>query len=392
MKFNLNILTTLFILSIGVVCNSQENRTIIKGTVHCWPTDTIYLQTMPFNSPHSSELKYQTISKDSTFSFEFESADKPFVVQLFLNRKAAESNKEQLLLLNLTDKYYYGHCIKFYTYETTTFLLEPNKVLNVDLERNWAISTLTPKKAKRYRELGIKVSENNTMETTQKTSIRFSEPNSFQNEYYQKSFNLDDKFDKRLDIYKTRTIGEAIISFKKINQKLLNNLESEKDKLSVVFYDYIKAEIEFGARKEFLKFLMFSKEKEMDTFFSKEIPKEIIDIIEFDKSKINASTLISEEYNKFLMLYLNFKMNIQNKKYNRNYEYDMQKIRTAIRNFPKESVYYFLANYLLQPQVNREYLIKTIKNEEAVEELITKTISKYPEGELNDKLIQKYDL
>ncbi len=379
----------LFIINSAI---AQENRTIIKGTVHNWSTDTIYMQTMPFNSPHSSELKYQIISKDSTFSFEFENIEKPIVVQLYLSKKNAETNKEQLLLLNLTDKYYYGHCIKFYTYGTTTFLLEPNKVLNVDLERNWSISQLSSEKAEKYRELGIKVSENNTMEITQKTSIRFAEPNSFQDEYYQKTFNLDDKFDKRLDIYKTRTIGEAIISFKKINQKTLNNLELEKDKLSPVFYDYIKAEIEFGARKEFLKFLMLSKEKEIDTFFSKEIPKEIIDIIEFDKSKINASTLISEEYNKFLMLYLNFKMNIQNKKYNINYKDDIQKIRTAIRNFPKESVYYFLANHLLQPQVNREYLIKTIKNEEAVEELITKTITKYPEGELNDKLIKKYDL
>lgn len=390
--YNIVCASIFFCLLAGINCNAQKKNTIIKGKVQNWPTDTIYLQTMSFHSPHSSKLIYQTISKDSTFNFEFNNVTKSFVVQLFLDKESAELNKEFLLLSNYTKNYYYGYCEKFYTYGTTTFLIEPNKILNIKLERNWATNHLTEEIAKKYKTTGIKVSKENTIETTQKTSITFLGNNIFQNEYYQKSFTLDDKIDKRLDIYKTRTIEEAVISYKKIRKKLLDKLELEKDKLSIVFYDYIKAEIEFGARKEFLKFLMFSKEKEMDNFFSKEIPKEIMEIISFDKSTINATTILNEEYNKFLMLYLNFKLNVLNKKYNRYYEYDIQKIRTAIQNFPQESVYYFVTNYLMLPQVNRKYLMNTIKNEEAVEELITKIISKYPEGELNDRLIEKYNL
>ena len=376
----------LFLFINGVT--AQENITTIKGKVKYWPSDTIYLQTMPFHSPHSSELKYQTISKDSTFSFEFENVKKPFIVQLYLSKQIAESNKEHLLLKNLTPEYYYGYCIKFYTYGTTTFLIEPHKTLDIALERNWTISKLTPERAEKYRKIGVNVSKDNTLETTKKTSIDFGETNRFENEYYQKSFNLDDKFDKRLDIYKSMSLEKAIVSYNKLKQKLLNELETDKIKLSPTFYEYINAKIEFGARKEFLKFLMLTREDERADFFSKEIPKEIMDIIEFDKSKINSITLLSEEYNKFLMLYLNFK----NKSYNKYYEYDRDKITLAIKNFPKASVYYFLANYLLLPETNRKTMMENIKNEEAIEELIIKTITKYPDGELNDKLIEKYDL
>lgn len=389
MKLYRTILIISLFLSTGIT-TAQDNKTIIKGKVHYWPTDTIYLQTMPFHSPHSSELKFQTISKDSTFNFEFKNSDKPFVVQLFFNKKNAKLNREQLLFLNLTEKYYFSHCSKFYTYGVTTFLIEPNKVTNINLERNWSISTLTRKQAEKYRKSGIPILEDNSIQTTQKTSIEFLESNTFQNNYYQKSFDLTEKIDNRLDIYKTKSIDKAIISYKKVKLKLLNAHELEKDKLSPVFYDYIKAEIEFGARVEFLKFLMLSKEKEMDDFFANEIPKDIMNIIEFDKTKVNHTTLISEAYNKYLELYLSFKINIQNKKLNVNHKFSIQKIRTAIKNLPHESVYYYLANHLLQ--TNREQLIQDIKNEEAVEELITKTITKYPNGELNDKLIEKYDL
>ena len=377
------------LLLIGTI-HAQGNKTTIIGTVEDWPTDTIYLQTMPFHSPHSSELKFQTISKDSTFNFEFKNSAKAFIIQLYSNKKQAENNKQQLLFLNLTKDYFYGHCNKFYTHGIATFLLEPNKTLDVVLRYDHYVKQLTEHTAKKYKANGIEVLKDNKMHVTAKMNIKFKYPNYFQDKYYQTSFNLDDKIDKRLDIYKTRSIETAVISFNKIKKKLLDNLELDKNKLSPILYDYIKAEIEFGARKEFLKFMMLSKEKEMEDFFSKDIPKEVMDIIEFDKTKINATTLISEEYNKFLILYLNFKVNIINKEYNRDYKFGFDKIRTAIRNFPKKSVYFYLANNLLQ--TNREQLIKEIKNEEAVEEIITKTISKYPDGELNDKLIEKYDL
>ncbi|GAA3558512.1 hypothetical protein [Snuella lapsa] len=386
------LLHVFLLILLAINATAQESITAIKGKVHFWPTDTIYLQTMPFHSPHLSELKHQIVSKDSTFSFEFKNIDKPFVVQLFMSEQNAKLNKEHLLYNNLTDQYFYNQCEKFYTYGTTTFLLEPNRTLNIELERNWSISKLTPQMAKKYRETGVEVSKDNTLEATQKTSISFLGENTFQNEYFQKSFSLDNKIDNRLDIYKTLPIDKAIISLKKIRRNFLDELEKNKNKLSPTFYNYIYAEIEFSIKKEFLRFLMLTKEKEMNVFYTNEIPQEIMDIIEFDNENINIETLISESYNKFLPLYLNFKLNIKNKSYQRYYEYDINKIRTAIKNFPEKSVYYFITNYLLQPQTNRKEMIKTIKNEEAVEELILKTILKYPNGELNDKLIEKYNL
>ena len=95
------------LLLIGTT-HAQRNKTTIKGTVEDWPTDTIYLQTMPFHSPHSSELKFQTISKDSTFNFEFKNSAKAFIIQLYSNKKQAENNKQQLLFLNLTKDYFHG--------------------------------------------------------------------------------------------------------------------------------------------------------------------------------------------------------------------------------------------------------------------------------------------
>lgn len=390
MKFYQTALATFVVFLFGTTCIAQENKTIIKGLVHNWPTDTVYLKTMPFHSPHSSKLQFKTISKDSTFSFEFGGTKKPVIVQLFANKTDIKLNEEQLLFQNLTEDYYYGHCVKFYTYGKSTFLIEPNKVINVDLTSNRYSSTLTKEKANKYRKLGAKIPETNIVENVNRTDIKFNGKDTFQNEYYQKSFDLDDKIDKRLDLYKTRPIEDAIVGFKKIRQKLLDELESNKDKLSTVFYDYIKAEIEFGARNEFIKYLVFARKEDMSAFFSNSIAPEIIDIIEFDKTHVNNTTLISEEYNKYIEMYLNFKLNNANKKYVDYYKFTMQKIRTAIRNLPNESIYYYLANNLMQ--TNRTELMQSINNEDAVEELITKIISKYPNGELNDKLMIQYDL
>lgn len=381
----------LVLVSILFSANGFSQKTIIKGKVHNWK-DTIYLQTMPFHSPYSTELKAQKITKDSTFNFEFENIDKPLIVQLYFNRKSVKINREQLLFLNLTNEYYYGHCVKFYTYDATTFLIEPNTTINVDLKRNSSIVKLKPEVAEKYRKLGANVSKDDTVEDMQKTEISFTGANKFQHEYFQKSFDLDNIVDRRLRIYETKPINEAVIGYKKVKKQLLDKLETNKDKLSPIFYDYIKAEIEFGAKKEFLKYLMFSKEKEMDAFFAKEIPKEIMDIIVLDKTKVNATTIINEEYNKYLNLYLTFILNFKNKSYKIYYDYDITKIQMAIKNFPEESVYYFLANYLLAPKNNREEMMKTIKIEDAVEELIVKTITKHPNGELNDRIMKKYDL
>jgi hypothetical protein len=295
-------------------------------------------------------------------------------------------NKEQLLFLNLTNDYYYGHCVKFYTYGVSTFLLEPGEELNVVLKSNIRFDKLSPELAEKYRKLGAKILEGNMVEDINKTEIRFLGEDSFQYEYYQKTFTLDDKVDKRLKLYRNKPIEKAIESYTKIRTKLLDNLELEKEKLSPLFFEYIKAEIEFGARVEFLKYLMFSYQKEeneaLDSFFSNEIPQEIMDIIEFNKENITPVIMASEEYNKFLGLYLNFKINVQNKKYSVHNKFSTQKCKTAIRELPKKSAYYYIAGQLLH----------NFRTEDFAEDLAIETIKAFSEGELNDKLMKKYDL
>jgi hypothetical protein len=269
-------------------------------------------------------------------------------------------------------------------------LVEPHKILEIDLTYNQAIVKLQPAKAKQYKKVGIPVSKENTIHQTSALGLIFYGPDKFQHEYYQNSFELDKIVERRLEIYKNMPLNKAIEGYKKIVSKLLNDLENEKGKLTSNFYNYIRAEIEFGARNQFLRFLMLDKKEEMDTFFSKEIPAEIMTLVSFDKTKVNHSTLISEEFNNFSEMYLNFLISIKHQKLIINEDFNREKIKTAIRNLPKASVYYYLANHLLQ--TNRKALMQIIKNEAAVEELITKTITKYPNGELNMKLIEKYDL
>ncbi len=386
MKLQQIILAVIISLSSASIVTAQVNQSIISGKVVNWPTDTVYLQTMPFYSPFSSEIKFQTLSKDSTFNFELENRDTPWVVQLYANRGHAEHNREDLLLLNYTNDYFYGHCVKFYNYGTCTFLLDPRKMLSVELKSNRTPEKLSPEMAKKYRDAGVEILENNMIEQINETEIQFTGENPFQYEYFQKTFNLQDKVDKRLELYQNGPIEKAIGSYAKIRKKLLDNLEVEKEKLSTTFHEYIKTEIEFGARIEFLKYLMFSYHDEeneaLNSFYSNEIPEEIMDIIEFDKNQITPVVLASEAYNKYLELYLNFKMNIQNKKYSVYNEFSMQKCKTAIQQLPEESAYYYLSGQLLQ----------TLRTEDFVEDLVIATIKAFPEGELNDKLMEKYDL
>ena len=386
MKLQQIILVVIISLSSVSIDTAQVSQSVICGKVVNWPTDTIYLQTMPFYSPFSSEIKFQTLSKDSTFNFELENKDIPWVIQLYSKKVYVEMNREQLLTLNYTNDFYYGHCIKFYTYSANTFLLEPNHVLEIELKCNRTFEKLSPEMAESYRLAGGTILDNNMIEQFNETNIQFTGENPFQYEYFQKTFNLQDKVDNRLELYENGPIEKAIESYAKIRKKLLDNLEVKKEKLSPTFYEYIKAEIEFGARVEFLKYLMFSyldeENESLNSFYSNEIPEEIMDIIEFDKNQITPVVLASEAYNKYLELYLNFKMNIQNKKYSAYNEFSMQKCKTAISELPKESAYYYLSGQLLQ----------TLRTEDFVEDLVIATIKAFPEGELNDKLMEKYDL
>lgn len=388
MKLQNVILAVLISFSSISGCSAQSDYSVIKGKVFSWPSDTVFLQTMPFHSPFSSGLVFQVLDEDSTFSFQLESTDLPLVVQLYSKKEYAELNKEELLLLNYTDDYYYGHCVKFYTYGASTFLLEPGKSLDVRITANLLREKLSPEMAEQYKNAGGNLLDDNTIEYHGETGLVFSGENCTQYEYFQGIFDLQDKVDNRLELYQNKPfekMDKAIDSYNKIRAKLLDNLEGEKDNLSDTYYEYVKAEIEFGARVEFLKFLMFTNKKEtevLDSFFSKEISQNIIDIIEFDKNKITPAVMASEAYNKYREIYINFKLNMQNKKFSPYYEFNAQKCKTAIQELPEETVYYYLAGQLLS----------ALRTEDWVEDLLVEIIVEFPEGELNERLMEKYDL
>jgi len=280
-------------LGISIIADGQVTE--IKGKVHKWPTDTVYIATLPFHSPYLNFVDYQIISKDSTFDFKFQDIKEPFVFFVSPEKESVNGQIKRLLYDNLTDQHYYGHCIKVYTYGITTYLIEPDKVIDIDLTFISWTEQLSNETAEKYRSYGIQISADNKVRNVGKTKIEFLNPDKFGYDYYQKSFILDDKCDKALA--RKKNISSAIKSLEKTEQKLLSDLERVKTSISPFLYDYIKSEIEFGARKELLKYLRFEHENYLSTLFNQAILAEILEIIEFDKKNINYATMINEEYN-----------------------------------------------------------------------------------------------
>lgn len=363
------------ILGISIITNGQVTE--IKGKVHNWPTDTVYLATLPFHSPYSNSVDFQILSKDSLFDFKLKDKKNPFVFFISPDKESISEQFKELLYDNLTDQHYYGHCIKFYTYGITTYLIEPNKVIDVDLSFNCWTEQLTSETAAKYRSYGIQIPSDNKMRNIGKTKIEFLNSDKLSYECYQESFNLDDKLDKALE--NKKDINSAIKDLKETEQKLLSVLEQAKIVISPFLYDYIKSEIEFGGRKELLKYLRFDQEKYMSTLFKTDIPTEIIEIIEFDKKNINSATMISEEYNEYLEIYLNFKFSMHKGEYVVYKKFDKEKFDFAIQELPDKSRYSYLANNLLH-----------CNNLDENYELYKMLINKYPVGDLNNKLNEKF--
>jgi hypothetical protein len=324
-------------------------ETTIKGTVNNWPTDTVYLSTLPFYSPYSSIDDFVILSLDKTFKYTFNDIKEPFILFLTPERKFLDL-RNALLFENLTDKYYMGYCKKFYTNPITTYLIEPGTETIVELT-----------KTKRYGE----------------TLIKFLNANKYNSEYYQTTFDLDQRFDETLT--NSTSIDKAIINMQQKQKEIITFLEQNKPFLSPLLYNYTKAEIEFGARKEFLRYLLLEQKDNSSNLFENGISKEILTIIEFDKENINQATLISQEYNEFIELYLNFKNSVQKKSLIVYKQFDTEKFEFALQELPQVSKYYYLANNLLQSN-----------NIEANKKLLERLILEYPEGKLNNKLIEKY--
>ncbi len=208
-----------------------------------------------------------------------------------------------MLFDNLTDKHYYGQCAKFNTYQHTTYLLEPNDSILVELTFNSWIEKLSKKKAKYLKSLGVKVKDDNTIRDYGKTGIKFLNSNKNSLEYYQKWFAVDDEFDSEIERSK-KTI-DTYNKVYKLKEKLLSDLKKEQANITPFLFNHLKAYVEFGAKKEFLKNLIL-KDKD---YLRGEIKPEIIEFLEFDKNAIDFAVLSSDQYNDYLEFYLTYKRN-----------------------------------------------------------------------------------
>lgn len=357
-------------------------ETIIKGKLYNWTTDTVYICELPFHSPYSYSIRYKIMNRDSSFIFNLTNKDKPFVFLLSPKKKFIDNQIKELLFDNLKENHYYGHCSKFYLNSTPTFLVEPGKTIDIELTYNVITEHLTPEKANYLKKLGVDVAEDNTVQDFGEAKINFIGEDNFQNEYYQKSFMLDDIIDKALSAPSSQNLDFAISKINYIEKSLLDDLEKNGEKLSPFFYEYIKSEIEFGTRKEFLKYLRFQKEEYLKEIIkSGEIPTKFFDIIAFNTYKVNEATLLSEEYNEYVENYVNFIMSITKGEYIKYHPFNMEKVSVITEELPNNSLYYYVVNHLLIGDIDDER--KMIAKE---------MIERYSDGELNDKLKGKFKL
>ncbi|MBN2612350.1 MAG: hypothetical protein JXB00_12395 [Bacteroidales bacterium] len=350
-----------------------KSETFIKGKVHNWTTDTVYCFTTPFYSPFSFESYYQIISDDSTFEFGFDDIDKPIIFQLTPSKRTVDENINTLMFSTLTNKHYYGQCNKFYTFYATTYLVEPNDSIVVDLKLNSWVETLSKKRAKQLKSIGVQISDDNTVRDYGKTDIIFINANKKSLEYFQKWFDLEDKFDSKIE--RSLNKESALKNVTNLKNQLLSDLNDYKLNITPLLYEVLQNGIEFAARYELLKYLILNEEPYLDEPYLYNLSE----FVEFDKDKVNNNTIITEEYNEFLEFYLSFKLSKQQKKYIIYKAFDKEKYEFAILELPEISKYYYLANNLLFSDNSSDF-----KN------LANRLIKDYPNGELNNDLIEKY--
>nr|WP_319997336.1 hypothetical protein [uncultured Draconibacterium sp.] len=181
--------------------------------------------------------------------------------------------------------------------------MEPNDSILVELTFNSWIEKLSKKKAKYLKSLGVKVKDDNTIRDYGKTGIKFLNSNKNSLEYYQKWFAVDDEFDSEIERSK-KTI-DTYNKVYKLKEKLLSDLKKEQANITPFLFNHLKAYVEFGAKKEFLKNLIL-KDKD---YLRGEIKPEIIEFLEFDKNAIDFAVLSSDQYNDYLEFYLTYKRN-----------------------------------------------------------------------------------
>ncbi len=373
------------ILSISALtCSSpsKSQETIIKGIVHDWPTDTVYFCELPFHSPYSYTLQEHVFKKDSSFRFVLDKKDKAFTVFISPLKKVVDQELENLLFNNLTDQHYWGHCIKVYTYGVSTFLIEPGKGLDIELTYSSWPEKVSPQMYKRMKDLGATTVGDDKLLQIGQTEISFNNASRGMHEYYQTSFNFDNKCDMALSRASSGNINFAFINLQNSKKKLLSDLEKKREELNPVFYEYLFAEIEFGAKKEFLKYLRNDKEdylKEM--IVSGEVPEEIAELIAFDHTILTDAMMINEEYIEYLEFYLNFMKSLSDGEYKPYHPFDMSKLELVVEELPNSSAYYYLANQFLHTNEIEQFA-----------SICERFLEMYPDWELNKKLKKKYSI
>ncbi|MEM6379024.1 MAG: hypothetical protein AAF705_12485 [Bacteroidota bacterium] len=112
-----------------------------------------------------------------------------------------------------------------------------------------------------------------------------------------------------------------------------------------------------------------------------DFPKDIAEHISFEKNSISTNMYKTQMHAEFVEFYLTFVMNVVKKEYTRYRPFDMEKLTIVMDEFPKASAYYYIANNLLQT-----------KDEAQFAEIIGRLLEIFPDVELNDRLIAKFEV
>ena len=389
MKNTLFILCFLFII---ISCKNnhnlktethQEQVTTLKGKVYKWVSDSIYISHLPFHSAHSSFTEFQLLSKDSTFQFQWKNLKEPIIVSASPLKSFSKMIIEELIYENLTEDYFYSECLKFIQNGNTIYFINPNMTTEIEITANTWVDSLSEKRANYFRKRGVIIPKNNKIRDYGKSIISFiNHSNTFNNHYFQGFFELRNQIDEVFDSYGSKNFTMAIAKLEKTKQALLLNLEENKGKLLHYSYQYFKSDIEFSAKKELLKYLTFrKKETYKEIIKTGKVPEKMANILAFDKFNINPIVLKTQMYNEYVEFYINFVMNLEEKKYIEFRPLSIKKINVAYSELPSESAYFYISNHLLN-----------VKDINLFKKKSQEIISRFPQGELNEKLKTKFKI
>lgn len=329
----------------------KTSQTRVEGKVFNWPSDTLHYFSLPFYSPYSSVKGYEILSVNRSFSLSFDELTEPMILCLTPEERFVSKLRNDLLLESFTDEYYWGYCGNTYKVPITTYLIEPGTELKIDLTKT--------------SRLGL-------------TQIEFLNENAYSHDYYQSTFDLDQRFDELYTM--SSSFDESLKEAKQLETQFIQDLNKEKSFISPFLHKYVSAEIQYASKKEFLRYLMLDSREETELLFTGDVPDEIIAFVEFDHSKVDYATLMSQEFNEFIELYVNFKNSLKNKELIIFKEFDAEKYNLANEILTGQLKYYYLANNLLHSESKNE-----------LKDAYLRFVAEYPNGDLNTALLKKYE-